>query len=137
MCRSLVFLCLLLSGVSFGQSTKSTIRQISPACGKEVELHSYLGKIPVSGAVYVFHLQPGRCPRCEGGIWAIARLLKEQRQNVLLVLDVDHQSFGLNYLKTTPGIVKTNFNTIIVDTAHIFRRYIDYDASDKLGVPYL
>ncbi len=136
MIRIILFVVFLLLHKTL--AAQDHIIQVAPRCGQENLIKQLFAPMNLTQKeVYVLHFRPAACPRCESAIWTTTTLLKEQNEQVILVVDGDHQEKSMDYINNLKGITVSDFSQIIYDTNAFYHTIIDYKASFELAYPLL
>jgi hypothetical protein len=116
---------------AFAQSEHA--HDMLPICGAIEKIYDKTD-FPKTGFLYIFHLKPNSCPRCEGGIFTATEMLKNRGIKPYIILDVADTVIAGQFINTIPQI--DYFEKIVIDTNGYFRQTIDYEKTG-LNIPYL
>ncbi|MFT4062166.1 MAG: hypothetical protein QM642_07400 [Edaphocola sp.] len=124
-------MAIFLQTLAFAQSPEeSSILDLKPVCNKEADIVKWLSRIqPDDEEVVIFYFAPNICPRCEGSVWTLAKLLHKHNTKSVLVVDIDNAEAGKAYLKNTPGIDFASFGYILYDVRGLFKSTVNVSAT--------
>lgn len=125
---------MMICHVGFGQSKGTKIYASFQNPGTEETLKKLALDITgfnTNERLFIIHLKPASCPRCEGMVNQIVRYLKEidSHCRTLMVIDYPSRKTAVAYYGTRKFIT----DTLYVDTSGLFTTIFNYDESSLMS----